>query len=512
MQNTENIKQLPNFNHVYSKRFSNLFSQNENMHHAIHIYSTKEIVLNNEFTKEQFINVISTMIEGDLLAGVYNFTGYHIFAKQYDNNSDTYNQNISRVFSDLLELKGIVNNINEIQHIDSLWEQSYSSRNEEDFSNFVNTMDDHKNNIICIDLRFCLQSFCTKIVIPYPKKDHTNSDILNINDIPDFITMDTNNYEDYKETKEEPINEPYINQQTKEMQSNNYSIYVLKLQSGKYYIGKTKDTIKRINDHIDTYGSGWTKKYKPIELYELIPNCDPFDEDKHTLKYMEKYGISNVRGGSFCEIQLSEANIVTLKKMLNGSSDKCYNCGTLGHFINNCPNNKKVEVTNYDSDEEVIVTHGYGYNEETYDYTDEEEESEWYCTYCEKGFRTKNGATYHENFYCKQKPKKNKKVNNTNQLYVCPQCDKEFKTQKGAQIHIDRYCKGNVYICQQCDREFKTEKGVQTHIDIYCKVKVNKIKKVSGRTYNKCNKCGRSGHLYADCYASTHIKGYVINY
>jgi hypothetical protein len=34
---------------------------------------------------------------------------------------------------------------------------------------------------------------------------------------------------------------------------------------------------------------GFTKK-----MLELLCNCDNFDEDKCTLKFMEKYGINNV--------------------------------------------------------------------------------------------------------------------------------------------------------------------------------------------------------------------------
>jgi hypothetical protein len=51
---------------------------------------------------------------------------------------------------------------------------------------------------------------------------------------------------------------------------------------------------------------------------------------------MEQYGINNVRGGSFCQLKLDEDNLSTIKKMINGSSDKCYICGETGHFANDC--------------------------------------------------------------------------------------------------------------------------------------------------------------------------------
>lgn len=124
-------------------------------------------------------------------------------------------------------------------------------------------------------------------------------------------------------------------------------IYVLQLASDKYYIGKTNKIDFRLEQHFNANGSVWTKMYKPIKVVKLVDNCDSYDEDKITLMYMNKYGIGNVRGGSFCEKTLSSDTILHISKMLNTANDGCYNCGDTGHFINECKNEQETQQTYY---------------------------------------------------------------------------------------------------------------------------------------------------------------------
>jgi hypothetical protein len=114
------------------------------------------------------------------------------------------------------------------------------------------------------------------------------------------------------------------------------NVYILKLVDDKYYVGKSDDPWKRFKEHAAGSGSAWTSKYKPITM-EVIPNVSPFDEDKYVKESMSKYGIDNVRGGSYVTTKLTNAQIELLKTEIRGATDCCVYCGKKGHFIKACP-------------------------------------------------------------------------------------------------------------------------------------------------------------------------------
>ena len=80
-------------------------------------------------------------------------------------------------------------------------------------------------------------------------------------------------------------------------------IYVLQCTKKKYYVGKSINVDKRYQEHLDG-STAWTAKYTPLKILETVESLTNTSELNKTLEYMERYGIDNVRGGPWCQLNI----------------------------------------------------------------------------------------------------------------------------------------------------------------------------------------------------------------
>lgn len=161
------------------------------------------------------------------------------------------------------------------------------------------------------------------------------------------------------------------------MSENN--IYVLKLERGRYYIGRSTCQELRYIQHTIGKGSSWTSKYPPISVHEIRPSTNPFEEDMVTKEYMAKYGIENVRGGSYVKIILDSIQLEAITRELRSVRDLCNACGESCHFIRECPQKLYSPVKKKDS----II---------------------WLCEYCRSVFSYKDLCVEHEALCSRRTP------------------------------------------------------------------------------------------------------------
>lgn len=150
-------------------------------------------------------------------------------------------------------------------------------------------------------------------------------------------------------------------------------LYVLQCESGKWYVGKTTDVMRRFEEHKTGKGSAWTKKYKPVRLVECRTITSDHDENNVTKDLMKKYGVENVRGGIYAQVVLPDEYVNVLKLEFRGNADVCYKCNLAGHFANKCPNEEKPKPKPADVVETIFA-----------------------CDYCDRTFTTKFGKGVHE--------------------------------------------------------------------------------------------------------------------
>lgn len=114
-------------------------------------------------------------------------------------------------------------------------------------------------------------------------------------------------------------------------------LYVLQLEGGKFYVGKTNCVEARFEAHKQGNGCQWTKEYAPIRIYEMSEIQDNgFEEDCKVKELMKNHGIDNVRGGSYTSMRISRSMVKLLTREIRHASDQCFKCGRKGHFASKC--------------------------------------------------------------------------------------------------------------------------------------------------------------------------------
>lgn len=120
-------------------------------------------------------------------------------------------------------------------------------------------------------------------------------------------------------------------------------VYVLVLDDGTRYVGKSENMSFRIEQHLGGAGaSAWCAKGGTARARREAPCTPPMQdlnlwEQKETVEQMLRHGCNRVRGWEFTQCApLTRDQLATLESLVFGSRDACRKCGRAGHFASRC--------------------------------------------------------------------------------------------------------------------------------------------------------------------------------
>jgi len=91
--------------------------------------------------------------------------------------------------------------------------------------------------------------------------------------------------------------------------------YALACADDTFYVGKTKDLVTRFNKHKEG-GSQWTTLHPALSIVDLMnDDADDFYELSMTLRFMQLYGTSRVRGGPFAAAKLNDSDLPIIEML-----------------------------------------------------------------------------------------------------------------------------------------------------------------------------------------------------
>lgn len=126
-------------------------------------------------------------------------------------------------------------------------------------------------------------------------------------------------------------------------------VYVLRYQSGDFYVGQSGDIQNRVLQHIQTaasrpYGDIYKVEYGDRLLTPESSNLNGQERDE-TIERMLEHGIDRVRGWEFTDRQHTIESLQTIKQLIIGKNDCCRTCGFRGHYGNECNTPEDIKST-----------------------------------------------------------------------------------------------------------------------------------------------------------------------
>jgi predicted GIY-YIG superfamily endonuclease len=120
-----------------------------------------------------------------------------------------------------------------------------------------------------------------------------------------------------------------------------FSVYILELEDGRIYVGKSRNVEQRIKRHMAGRGAAYTKTYRPTgvllpRLGNVVCNDGDAAERDETLRYMMARGIPYVRGWKFAQVVMTSAEFDEAEANIREMFDLCRRCGYSGHFMDKC--------------------------------------------------------------------------------------------------------------------------------------------------------------------------------
>lgn len=124
-------------------------------------------------------------------------------------------------------------------------------------------------------------------------------------------------------------------------------IYVLQLGDSKKYVGSTRCFTTELRHMInDNVVSSWVREHGFKAIHCLFPMDNEKDllKEEETIMYdmMRKYGIENVRGGAFNNIDMTNEEVEVVMKIIGHRHDVCLKCGSSKHYAVDCEKSQTV--------------------------------------------------------------------------------------------------------------------------------------------------------------------------